>query len=134
VNPPGGAMTVNKVVLATHLQQVKRWIIRPLKGLLTYLAAFFHASLWAFFYCIFCMCCQWGWNWCRRLNAKAHKWMPLCFLQHYLGALIAGSAAGTASSLIRVPTEVVKQRLQTGEYTSAVNAVCINSAKLSATW
>eukprot|EP00967_Tisochrysis_lutea_P058692 scaffold74696_cov15-Tisochrysis_lutea.AAC.1 len=39
------------------------------------------------------------------------------------GALIAGGAAGTASSLIRVPTEVVKQRLQTGEYKSAVNAV-----------
>mmetsp|Transcript_26642 Transcript_26642/g.72015 ORF Transcript_26642/g.72015 Transcript_26642/m.72015 type:complete len:397 (+) Transcript_26642:40-1230(+) len=43
--------------------------------------------------------------------------------QQYLGALIAGGAAGTASSLIRVPTEVVKQRLQTGEYKSAVNAL-----------
>jgi len=44
-------------------------------------------------------------------------------LQHYLGAMVAGSAAGTVSSLIRVPTEVVKQRLQTGEYKSAANAV-----------
>lgn len=31
--------------------------------------------------------------------------------------------AGTASSLIRVPTEVVKQRLQTGELTGAIKAV-----------
>lgn len=50
---------------------------------------------------------------------------PLPTPQHYLGALVAGMSAGTASSLIRVPTEVVKQRLQTGEYKGAVTAVRI---------
>ncbi len=43
--------------------------------------------------------------------------------QQYLGPMIAGAVAGAASSLIRVPTEVVKQRLQTGEFKSAVTAV-----------
>ena len=35
----------------------------------------------------------------------------------------AGAAAGLASSLIRVPTEVVKQRMQTGEFKHAAKAV-----------
>lgn len=48
---------------------------------------------------------------------------PRACAQHYMGALVAGMAAGTASSLIRVPTEVVKQRLQTKEYSGAINAV-----------
>ncbi|EFJ52419.1 hypothetical protein VOLCADRAFT_86841 [Volvox carteri f. nagariensis] len=43
--------------------------------------------------------------------------------KQYLGPVVAGMVAGTASSLIRVPTEVVKQRLQTGEFTGAVKAV-----------
>ncbi|KXZ46715.1 hypothetical protein GPECTOR_41g679 [Gonium pectorale] len=43
--------------------------------------------------------------------------------QQYLGPVIAGMVAGTASSLIRVPTEVVKQRLQTGEFKGAVTAL-----------
>lgn len=43
--------------------------------------------------------------------------------QQYLGPMIAGAVAGAASSLIRVPTEVIKQRLQTGEFKSAVTAV-----------
>lgn len=33
----------------------------------------------------------------------------------FLGPLGAGSAAGLAASVIRVPTEVVKQRLQSGK-------------------
>ncbi|DBB10741.1 hypothetical protein WJX82_009332 [Trebouxia sp. C0006] len=42
----------------------------------------------------------------------------------FLGPLAAGSAAGVVASVIRVPTEVVKQRLQSGEFTrGAANAV-----------
>ncbi|KDP35277.1 hypothetical protein JCGZ_09436 [Jatropha curcas] len=37
--------------------------------------------------------------------------------------LTAGAVGGVAASLIRVPTEVVKQRMQTGQFTSAPNAV-----------
>ncbi|KAK9091110.1 hypothetical protein Sjap_024287 [Stephania japonica] len=37
--------------------------------------------------------------------------------------LIAGAVGGAASSLVRVPTEVVKQRMQTGQFASAPNAV-----------
>lgn len=32
----------------------------------------------------------------------------------FLGPLTAGAASGLAASLIRVPTEVVKQRMQSG--------------------
>ena len=32
----------------------------------------------------------------------------------FLGPLVAGGGAGMAASLIRVPTEVVKQRMQSG--------------------
>lgn len=41
----------------------------------------------------------------------------------YLGPMAAGVAAGTASSLIRVPTEVIKSRLQTKEFTRALDAI-----------
>ena len=43
----------------------------------------------------------------------------------FLGPLVAGAAAGLASSAVRVPTEVVKQRLQAGQFggRSAVAAV-----------
>ena len=34
--------------------------------------------------------------------------------QQFLGPLAGGVAAGLASSLVRVPTEVVKTRMQTG--------------------
>lgn len=37
--------------------------------------------------------------------------------------LTAGALGGAASSLVRVPTEVVKQRMQTGQFASAPNAV-----------
>ncbi|XP_058111343.1 S-adenosylmethionine carrier 1, chloroplastic/mitochondrial isoform X2 [Magnolia sinica] len=37
--------------------------------------------------------------------------------------LTAGAIGGAASSLVRVPTEVVKQRMQTGQFASAPNAV-----------
>ncbi|CAH1430794.1 unnamed protein product [Lactuca virosa] len=37
--------------------------------------------------------------------------------------LTAGAIGGVAASLIRVPTEVVKQRLQTGQFSSAPDAV-----------
>mmetsp|Transcript_12638 Transcript_12638/g.27327 ORF Transcript_12638/g.27327 Transcript_12638/m.27327 type:complete len:392 (-) Transcript_12638:604-1779(-) len=43
--------------------------------------------------------------------------------QHYIGPMVAGALAGTASSLTRVPTEVIKQRLQTGEFKGAVAAI-----------
>lgn len=45
------------------------------------------------------------------------------FAQAFLGPVLAGMAAGTASSLVRVPTEVIKQRLQTKEFVGAVTAV-----------
>eukprot|EP00899_Mesostigma_viride_P008438 jgi/Mesvir1/17596/Mv08828-RA.1 len=35
----------------------------------------------------------------------------------------SAAAAGTAASLVRVPTEVIKQRMQTGQFTSATAAV-----------
>ncbi|RVW94893.1 putative S-adenosylmethionine carrier 2, chloroplastic [Vitis vinifera] len=35
----------------------------------------------------------------------------------------AGAVGGAASSLVRVPTEVVKQRMQTGQFASATDAV-----------
>jgi solute carrier family 25 S-adenosylmethionine transporter 26 len=41
----------------------------------------------------------------------------------FLGPLSAGVAAGLASSVIRVPTEVVKTRMQTGEFTHAFTAL-----------
>lgn len=43
--------------------------------------------------------------------------------QHYLGPMVAGAAAGLVSSLTRVPTEVIKSRLQTKEFTGAFQAV-----------
>ncbi|KAM7266328.1 hypothetical protein ACFE04_004225 [Oxalis oulophora] len=46
-----------------------------------------------------------------------------------LAQLTAGTIAGAASSLIRVPTEVVKQRMQTGHFASAPDAVRLIIAK-----
>ncbi|KAL4368174.1 hypothetical protein GQ457_05G008800 [Hibiscus cannabinus] len=43
--------------------------------------------------------------------------------------LTAGAIGGIAASLIRVPTEVVKQRMQTGQFTSASNAVRVIASK-----
>lgn len=43
--------------------------------------------------------------------------------QHWLGPVLAGAAAGAAASLTRVPTEVIKQRLQTREFAGALSAV-----------
>ncbi|GMH31627.1 hypothetical protein Nepgr_033471 [Nepenthes gracilis] len=40
-----------------------------------------------------------------------------------LAHLTAGAIGGAASSLVRVPTEVVKQRMQMGQFSSAVDAV-----------
>lgn len=40
-----------------------------------------------------------------------------------VGPLVAGAGAGIAASFVRVPTEVVKQRMQIGEFKSAVTAV-----------
>ncbi|KAG9150065.1 hypothetical protein Leryth_021555 [Lithospermum erythrorhizon] len=46
-----------------------------------------------------------------------------------LAHLTAGAVAGAASSIVRVPTEVVKQRMQTGQFTSAAEAVRLIVAK-----
>ncbi|TYH18365.1 hypothetical protein ES288_A05G264900v1 [Gossypium darwinii] len=43
--------------------------------------------------------------------------------------LTAGALGGAASSLVRVPTEVVKQRMQTGQFASAPAAVRLIVAK-----
>ncbi|XAR48638.1 hypothetical protein NMG60_11031520 [Bertholletia excelsa] len=43
--------------------------------------------------------------------------------------LTAGAVGGAASSIVRVPTEVVKQRMQTGQFASAVEAVRLIVAK-----
>ncbi|KAG6397434.1 hypothetical protein SASPL_143601 [Salvia splendens] len=43
--------------------------------------------------------------------------------------LTAGALGGMAASFIRVPTEVVKQRMQTGQFNSAPNAVRMIVAK-----
>lgn len=41
----------------------------------------------------------------------------------WLGPLIAGATAGAAASIVRVPTEVIKQRMQAGEFARAAGAV-----------
>eukprot|EP01024_Parvocaulis_polyphysoides_P030088 TRINITY_DN27343_c0_g1_i1.p1 TRINITY_DN27343_c0_g1~~TRINITY_DN27343_c0_g1_i1.p1 ORF type:complete len:264 (+),score=58.39 TRINITY_DN27343_c0_g1_i1:77-793(+) len=43
--------------------------------------------------------------------------------QQHLSPLGAGTIAGLAASVVRVPTEVVKQRMQTGEFTRLGNAI-----------
>ncbi|KAK2438715.1 S-adenosylmethionine carrier 1, chloroplastic/mitochondrial [Trifolium repens] len=43
--------------------------------------------------------------------------------------LTAGAIGGIAASFVRVPTEVVKQRMQTGQFTSASNAVRFIASK-----
>lgn len=43
--------------------------------------------------------------------------------------LSAGAIGGLAASLIRVPTEVIKQRMQTGQFTSAPDAVRLIASK-----
>jgi hypothetical protein len=37
--------------------------------------------------------------------------------------LLAAAAAGTGASIVRVPTEVIKQRMQTGQFATAAGAV-----------
>lgn len=43
--------------------------------------------------------------------------------RQFLGALGGGAAAGFAASFVRVPTEVIKQRMQTGEFAGPIKAV-----------
>ncbi|KAK9826574.1 hypothetical protein WJX74_003521 [Apatococcus lobatus] len=43
--------------------------------------------------------------------------------RQFFGPIVAGASAGLAASLVRVPTEVVKQRMQTGEFNRAVIAL-----------
>ena len=45
--------------------------------------------------------------------------------QEKLGPLAAGAVAGLVASMVRVPTEVVKQRMQTGEFQRLFKAVCL---------
>ncbi|CAB4299347.1 unnamed protein product [Prunus armeniaca] len=46
-----------------------------------------------------------------------------------LAHFTAGAFGGVAASLVRVPTEVVKQRMQTGQFTSAPDAVRLIASK-----
>lgn len=46
-----------------------------------------------------------------------------------LAHLTAGAVGGATSSIVRVPTEVVKQRMQTGQFASAPDAVRLIVAK-----
>ncbi|XP_056682630.1 probable S-adenosylmethionine carrier 2, chloroplastic isoform X2 [Spinacia oleracea] len=55
------------------------------------------------------------------LKQKLLKTLPENFSA--LAHLSAGAIAGAASSIVRVPTEVVKQRMQTGQFATAPNAV-----------
>ncbi|KAK9864898.1 hypothetical protein WJX84_008193 [Apatococcus fuscideae] len=43
--------------------------------------------------------------------------------RQFLGPIVAGASAGLAASIVRVPTEVVKQRMQTGEFSRALVAL-----------
>lgn len=43
--------------------------------------------------------------------------------KQFIAPILAGASAGMAASVVRVPTEVVKQRMQTGEFKSAVGAI-----------
>uniref|UniRef100_A0A7N2KWA0 Uncharacterized protein n=1 Tax=Quercus lobata TaxID=97700 RepID=A0A7N2KWA0_QUELO len=54
---------------------------------------------------------------------------PSVLLQNRKHGRTAGAIGGAASSLVRVPTEVVKQRLQTGQFASAPDAVRLIVAK-----
>ena len=46
--------------------------------------------------------------------AKAYLEERVPHERQFLGALGGGAAAGLAASFVRVPTEVIKQRMQTG--------------------
>lgn len=46
--------------------------------------------------------------------------------KQYIGPMVAGVAAGLVSSLTRVPTEVIKSRLQTKEFAGVFQAVRSN--------
>ncbi|KAH9780857.1 S-adenosylmethionine carrier 1 [Citrus sinensis] len=61
------------------------------------------------------------------LSAAAHLVRESLILS--ILALTAGAIGGFAASLVRVPTEVVKQRLQTGQYASAPDAVRLIASK-----
>ncbi|XP_060962094.1 S-adenosylmethionine carrier 1, chloroplastic/mitochondrial-like [Cannabis sativa] len=64
-----------------------------------------------------------------KFSALAHL---VCFhksLDTICSMQTAGIIGGAASSLIRVPTKVVKQRMQTGQFASAPNAVRLIIAK-----
>lgn len=43
--------------------------------------------------------------------------------RQFLGPIVAGASAGLTSSLVRVPTEVIKSRLQTKEFLGPIQAV-----------
>ncbi len=47
--------------------------------------------------------------------------------RQFLGPIVAGASAGLAASLVRVPTEVVKQRMQTGAMLGLRMSACICS-------
>lgn len=49
--------------------------------------------------------------------------------KQFLGPLVAGAGSGLVASLIRVPTEVVKQRMQSGEFSGAITALKNITAK-----
>ncbi|GMH39456.1 hypothetical protein BSKO_07354 [Bryopsis sp. KO-2023] len=51
------------------------------------------------------------------------------YMQEDAAPLVAGSVAGLAASIVRVPTEVIKQRMQTREFSSAMGAVAQISRK-----
>ncbi|KAH0893891.1 hypothetical protein HID58_056320 [Brassica napus] len=86
---------------------------------------------------------SWKYRWCLTVSALIHS-VPILASALFVGVyeptkqkllktfpdhlsavahLTAGAIGGLAASLIRVPTEVVKQRMQTGQFASAPNAV-----------
>ncbi|RDY05623.1 Glucan endo-1,3-beta-glucosidase 8, partial [Mucuna pruriens] len=70
---------------------------------------------------------QAGCSWRRKTNIERPLfwigWEPCWCLT------TAGAIGGIAASLIRVPTEVIKQRMQTGQFTSASGAVRLIASK-----
>lgn len=55
------------------------------------------------------------------LKKHAEGWSPEN--KNVVGPLVAGAGAGIAASIVRVPTEVIKQRMQMGEFKTAVSAI-----------
>ncbi|KAL7116531.1 hypothetical protein ACP275_03G010300 [Erythranthe tilingii] len=72
---------------------------------------------------------------CSKFRKKIKNYLPQKLLNLFpenlsaVAHLAAGALGGAASSIVRVPTEVIKQRIQIGQFVSAPDAVRLIVAK-----